>query len=182
MLLFKYKSERPTTRLTWQRLRLLLIVYVFAASCQKSVFALLCSCLLPICWPIGMLKTTYNRCSIQAAFCCLANEKQASLGPLRPSRAWVPLRLSVKFDRRRKWCIGTLLWLLGQHDDHPLFMSIANGVSWENVLYPLMKISPFWVLCFLFFAAWQQLPGFFLSSPHLVILFPCADWLMGGLL
>jgi len=32
-----------------------------------------------------------------------------------------------------------------------LFMSIANGVSWENVLYPLMKISPFWVMCFLFF-------------------------------
>jgi len=46
-----------------------------------------------------------------------------------------------------------------------LFMSIANGVSWENVLYPLMKISPFWVLCFLFFAAWQQLPGFFLPLP-----------------
>jgi len=34
-----------------------------------------------------------------------------------------------------------------------LFMSIANGVSWENVLYPLMKISPFWVLCFLFFVS-----------------------------
>ena len=181
MLLFKYKSERPTTRLIWQRLRLLLIVYVFAASCQKSVFALLCSCLLPICWPIGMLKTTYNRCSIQAAFCCLANEKQASLGPLRPSRAWVPLRLSVKFDRRRKWCIGTLLWLLGQHDDHPLY----EHCQWCELGKCLVSADEDIAILgamLSFLRCLAAVTRLFSSSPHLVILCPCAHWLMGGLL
>ena len=34
-----------------------------------------------------------------------------------------------------------------------LFMSISNGVSWENAMFPLMKISPLWMLCFLFFVS-----------------------------
>ncbi|CAK9081955.1 Sodium channel protein type 10 subunit alpha [Durusdinium trenchii] len=34
-----------------------------------------------------------------------------------------------------------------------LFMSISGGVSWENALLPLMKMSPLWVGCFIFFVA-----------------------------
>lgn len=34
-----------------------------------------------------------------------------------------------------------------------LFMSISSGVSWEHAMFPLMKISPLWMLCFLFFVS-----------------------------
>ncbi|CAE7847323.1 NaCP60E [Symbiodinium necroappetens] len=38
-----------------------------------------------------------------------------------------------------------------------LFMSIAGGVSWEEVISPLMWVSPFWEGCFLFFIAFSYL-------------------------
>ena len=38
-----------------------------------------------------------------------------------------------------------------------LFMSIAGGVSWEEVITPLMWVSPFWEGCFLFFIAFSYL-------------------------
>eukprot|EP00434_Breviolum_minutum_P033997 symbB.v1.2.030087.t1/scaffold3353.1/size58589/7 len=34
-----------------------------------------------------------------------------------------------------------------------LFMSIAGGVSWEQVIFPLKKISTFWVFAFVFYIA-----------------------------
>ena len=37
-----------------------------------------------------------------------------------------------------------------------LFMSIAGGVSWEDVVFPLKAVHIVWVFCFLFYAAWQQ--------------------------
>ena len=38
-----------------------------------------------------------------------------------------------------------------------LFMSIAGGVSWEEVIRPLMFVSAFWEVCFLFFIAFSYL-------------------------
>ena len=37
-----------------------------------------------------------------------------------------------------------------------LFMSIAGGVSWEDVIFPLKAVHIVWVFCFLFYATWQQ--------------------------
>ena len=34
-----------------------------------------------------------------------------------------------------------------------LFMSVADGMSWEKVVWPLWEVSPLWVLAFLFFVA-----------------------------
>ena len=39
------------------------------------------------------------------------------------------------------------------HSMLSLFMSIAGGVSWEDVIAPLMKISTVWLLGFLFYVA-----------------------------
>ena len=38
-----------------------------------------------------------------------------------------------------------------------LFMAIANGVSWEDILAPLRAISSAWVLLFLFYVAFTYL-------------------------
>ena len=32
-----------------------------------------------------------------------------------------------------------------------LFMSIAGGVSWEELLKPLLHVSALWALCFIFY-------------------------------
>ena len=38
-----------------------------------------------------------------------------------------------------------------------LFMSIAGGVSWEDVIYPLIDIDIIWAFFFLFYAPWQDM-------------------------
>lgn len=38
-----------------------------------------------------------------------------------------------------------------------LFMSIAGGVSWEEVIYPLHEIHIIWAFFFLFYAPWQKI-------------------------
>ena len=37
-----------------------------------------------------------------------------------------------------------------------LFMSIAGGVSWEDVIFPLKAVNLLWVFCFLFYVTWQK--------------------------
>ena len=37
-----------------------------------------------------------------------------------------------------------------------LFMSITGGVSWEDVIHPLLSMSVVWVLFFLFYATWPS--------------------------
>jgi len=53
-----------------------------------------------------------------------------------------------------------------------LFMSIAGGVSWEEVLAPLTHISPVWSMCFVFFISFTNfavlnvVTAVFLSSSY----------------
>ena len=32
---------------------------------------------------------------------------------------------------------------------------LSGGVSWEDVIFPLKALGPFWVLVFLFYASWR---------------------------
>ena len=59
--------------------------------------------------------------------------------------------LSEAADEARKRYFGSLLDTMLS-----LFMSIAGGVSWEHVIFPLKAVNTIWVVCFLFYASWQQ--------------------------
>lgn len=54
-----------------------------------------------------------------------------------------------------------------------LFMSITGGVSWEDVIHPLLSMSVVWVLFFLFYAAWLSDPAGCLGACPSLCLLPC---------
>jgi hypothetical protein len=45
-------------------------------------------------------------------------------------------------------------------------LSIAGGVSWEEVISPLGKISNVWVVVYLFYVFLPRFRGFFFSAFH----------------
>lgn len=56
--------------------------------------------------------------------------------------------LSVGADEARERYFGSLLDTMLS-----LFMSIAGGVSWEHVIFPLKAVNTIWVVCFLFYVS-----------------------------
>lgn len=56
-----------------------------------------------------------------------------------------------------------------------LFMSIAGGVSWEEVLKPLLHVSSLWALCFIFYicflASWSRVRLFNFCCFHLCLIY-----------
>ena len=45
-----------------------------------------------------------------------------------------------------------------------LFMSIAGGVSWEDVIFPLKAVNLLWVFCFLFYVTWRHIQPIYVTD------------------
>lgn len=63
------------------------------------------------------------------------------------------------------------------HSMLSLFMSIAGGVSWEDVIEPLMRISHVWTLAFLFYVAFTYFAAscLFNSFPFCLLFLPLSS-------
>ncbi|CAE7259023.1 Scn9a [Symbiodinium natans] len=65
-----------------------------------------------------------------------------------PANPALPPEVQERYERYFESLLKSML---------AMFMSITGGVSWEEVITPLMYVSPFWPACFVFFIAFSYL-------------------------